>query len=190
MQILRPRLRLPHLLLVGSLIALGIAVVFFTNNRAAAEAATPATVTFVVPTQARIGEAITIDIVADEARNVAGFQAAVQFDTTQLRVTSTDVGAGLGVRGRDVLVMPAVTRTNGVVLGAASCPVANCYDTRLQDAARTSSGVSGRIVLGHLYLYTEAAGQYQLTLSDVQLVDPQGNQLPITTTNTTLTVTK
>jgi hypothetical protein len=169
---------------------LGFAVIFFTNNRAAAEAATPAAVTFVVPEQARIGEAITIDIVANDARNVAGFQAAAQFDTAQLRVTSTDAGTGLSASGRQVLGMPPVTRTNGVVLGAATCPVADCFDPRLQAAARIPSGVHGHVVLGRLHLYTEAAGQYQLTLSDVQLVDPQGNQLPVTTTNATLTVAK
>lgn len=149
-------------------------------TRGAATAGAPAetTLTLEVPRRARPGELIRVKLVATGAADLAGFQGTVRFDPTQLRLTGAAIEKGLSKGGRDILPLGPVLRRDSVVLGAATCPVAACGDSRPARAVRQPRGVNGRVELATIEFYTETAGQYELRLEGVSLVNPQGTLLP------------
>ena len=65
------------------------------------------------------------------------------------------------------------------MLGAATCPVSNCYDLSLATVQRALAGVNGDVTLATIELYSDSPGEYELVLDHLQLVDPQGEVLPV-----------
>ena len=161
------------------------------------------TVTFEVQGQARVGQPVIVRLVARGARDLAGFQALVGFDASQLRLTSASIErSGLNRGNREVfplgpaLIQPLTTDgedevvagPSAVALGAATCPVKTCSDRNRDKASRDPNGVNGRVELGRVEFYTEVAGRYDLTLADLVLVDPAGNRLPVAASNLVLEI--
>ncbi|HEX6287618.1 MAG TPA: hypothetical protein VFZ66_00430 [Herpetosiphonaceae bacterium] len=174
------------LVVIAAVILVGMTLF---NQRAAASTSQVTTISLEPARSARVGEAITVRLVVTGARNLAGFQARVQFDSSNLRLVDASAAAELEGTGRDLLALQPVLREGAVSLAAATCPVANCHDTRHARAARINRGIDGRAVLGTLVFYTDQPGRYALSLDGVKLVDPQGSLLAVTTTNAVLDVT-
>jgi hypothetical protein len=176
----------PAVAVVMAVLVIGSAVIFGRGAAVGAPQAT--TVELVLPAQARAGELITVRLVARNAQNLAGFQSTVVFDSTRLRLTSATIEKGLEASGRQVLQLGPILRDDSVVLGAATCPLSTCSEPRSTQATRFLRGVDGQVELGTVSFYTEIPGQYQLKLAGVQLIDPQGNRLTVSSTSTALAV--
>lgn len=157
-------------------------------GRSAAAVPSAADVVLIPPAQARAGELITVRLVARNARGLAGYQGAVQFDPARLRYVSAEIAGGLAGGGRGILPLGPVERSGAVALGAATCPIADCNDLRRAATVQAMPGVDGQVDLGSVSFYAATPGHYQLTLADVRLVDAQGNQLASTTAGTSLDV--
>jgi hypothetical protein len=169
------RRKTPFILLLA-LTLLALAAVTRLDGRAtAAQAGT--TVSLEVPQGAAPGDLIEVRLVADNARNLGGFQAAVHYDPAQLRLTGARLPEQLGSSGRDLLALGPVFRSDSVVIGAASCPVGNCAEALQGRVQQEAEGVNGRVELATLTFYVEQPGQYALHLQGIKLVDPQGATL-------------
>lgn len=145
----------------------------------AARASGETTLTLVPVGQVRAGELITVRLVARNARDLAGFQGSVRYDTAGLRLTGASVDEGLGQGGRDVLPMGPVMSEGQVALGAATCPIGDCASQEPALARRVEGGVNGQVTLGTLEFVSQAPGSYNLSLDGVIFVDPQGNPLAV-----------
>jgi hypothetical protein len=163
-------------LLIMAVILFALAAVALLNGNATA-AAEGTTVSLEVPQGAAPGDLIEVKLVADNAENLGGFQAAVHYDPAQLRLTGARLPEQLGNSGRDLLALGPVFRSDSVVIGAASCPVQNCSEVQQGRAQQEAEGVNGRVELATLTFYVEQPGQYALHLQGVKLVDPQGATL-------------
>jgi hypothetical protein len=165
-----------------------VAWLMLPQQGAYAAPAEPTQVTIIAPNYARTGEPITIRLVANQAQNLAGFQSLIAFDQHSLRLLSAEVAKDLQRGGREVLALGPVLREGAVVVGAATCPAATCHSRRNQQAATHTPGLNGQVELATITLYTQTPGRYELRLDGVTLVDPQGNSLITTLTNTVLEV--
>lgn len=168
-------------LMIASVVALSLV--------ATAGASQETVVTLLPSGSVRPGEVVTVHLVANNAHNVAGFQGAVAFDENTLALEQAVVADGLKASGRDIVPFSPITRSNTVVLGAATCPVASCIDPQGARAPRVLQGVDGQVELGTLSFRAKAPGTYALQVNGVQLVDPQGNRLAATTQSAVVTVT-
>ena len=173
------------LAIVGALI---LANALFSQQRATASSTQGATITLNAPAQARAGKLIEIDLIAANVHNLAGYQATVEFNQANVRLVGASIADDIKGSGRDFLPLGPLERPGAVVLGAASCPADRCSDPRPAQARRITRGVDGRVKLGTVRFYAAAPGQYPLTLTDVRLVDPQGQLLPVTAASIVLNV--
>jgi len=160
----------------------------FSEQRATASATQGAAITLVAPAQARPGTLIEVDLIASNVHNLAGYQATVEFNQANVRLVGASVADDIKGSGRDFLPLGPLERAGAVVLGAASCPATQCSDPRPAQARRVTRGVDGRVKLGTVRFHVAAPGQYPLTLSDVRIVDPQGQFLPVTASSIVLNV--
>lgn len=186
------------LVILGALAFLAYALVNPQTGLSAASG--PTTVSLVAPRSATVGDLIEVKLVVNGVRNLAGFQATVVVDPTQLRITGAAILPDLSRTGRDILSLGPVWPTidgdidpnaSWVALGAATCPVADCSVAGDARVARLSpNGVSGRVELGLLHFMAAEPGQYRVEVSNVKLVDPQGTPLDTTLNGVLLTVTK
>jgi len=145
-------------------------------------------ITLIPPNQAYTGELITVKLVVNNADNLAGYQATVRHGNSDLHLSEAIAEEGLSLSGRDMIPLAPVWQEDAVGLGAATCPVADCSDSQYDSAPRYLQGANGYVELARLEFITSTPGQYNLTLENVQLVDPQGNQLGATPTNIVLEV--
>jgi hypothetical protein len=171
--------------LLGMLI---LASVIFSQQPATASQTQSATITLNAPAHARPGTLIEVDLIAGNVHNLAGYQATVEFNQAHMRLVGASIADDIKGSGRDFLPLGPLERAGAVVLGAASCPANRCSDPRPAQAQRITRGVDGRVKLGTVRFYAAAPGQYPLTLSDVRLVDPQGQFLPVTAASIVLNV--
>lgn len=186
------------LVILGALAFLAFAL--FNPQTGLSAFSGPTALSLVAPRTATVGELIEVKLVANNVRNLAGFQATVGVDPTQLRITGAAILPDLSRSGRDILKMgpvwpvvddDIVRDASWVALGAATCPVADCSvagDAR--QANLKLEGVSGRVELGLLHFLATHPGQYWVEISNVKLVDPQGAPLDTTLNGVWLTVTE
>jgi hypothetical protein len=160
----------------------------FYEQRATASPTHGATIALIQPAHARAGSLISVDLVASNVHNLAGYQATVAFDQATVRLVGASIADDIKGSGRDFLPLGPMERSGAVVLGAASCPARTCSDPHPVQAPRVTRGVDGRVKLGTVRFYISTPGQYTLTLTDVRLVDPQGQLLPVTASSIVLTV--
>lgn len=133
-------------------------------------------VTIELPAEAYTGELITGKLVVHNAQNLAGFQATIGYDQNNLSA-SVYTEEGLETGGRNILLLDPVRREGAIVVGAATCPSADCGDSYARQSRQQARGVDGFAELATLELYADVPGSYELRLENVKLVDPQGNLL-------------
>lgn len=186
------------LIILGALAFLAYAL--FNPQTGLSAFSGPTAVSLVAPRTAMVGELIEVKLVANNVKNLAGFQASVSVDPTQLRITGAAILPDLSRGGRDILslgpVWPVIDddidpNASWVALGAATCPVADCSIAGDARTARLSpDGVSGQVELGLLHFLATEPGQYWVEVSNVKLVDPEGAPLDTTLNGVLLTVNK
>ncbi|MBV9787968.1 MAG: hypothetical protein JOZ51_07345 [Chloroflexi bacterium] len=180
--------RLLYAVVFAVITAVGLLGLVLFNQQAAASASQVATVTLETVGSTTPGAAMTVQVVANDTRNLAGFQAKVRFDATKLRLLDASAANDLEKSGRDLLALEPVEQSGAVSIGAATCPVKDCHATQPKLAQRIDRGVNGRVVLATIEFAAEQPGQYALALENVKLVDPQGNAIAFTTSNAVLDV--
>lgn len=167
---------------------LAIVVVLFFGY-SAVNASQDTTVELVPAGNVTTGDVIIVKLVAHNVRNLGGFQSTVRFDPAHLHLSGATLADDLKRSGRDVLPLGPVLRDDAAVIGAVTCPAGNCADVQPQRSfVRMLTGVGGDVELGNVEFLANAPGTYNLTLDNVQLVDPQGNRLTVHAVGTTLTV--
>ena len=164
-----------------------LGAVFFGYS--AVNASQETTIELVAPGDAKTSDLITVKLVARNVRNLGGFQSTVRFDPSQLHLSGAVIADDLKRSGRDVLPLGPVLRDDAAVIGAVTCPAGSCADAQPQRSfLRMLTGVGGDVNLGDVSFLANAPGTYNLTLENVQIVDPQGNKLTVRAVGTTLTV--
>ena len=184
------------LVILGALAFLAYAL--FNPQTGLSATSGPTAVSLIPPRSAVVGELISVKLVVNNVHNLAGYQATVSIDPTQLRLTGAAILPDLSRTGRDILSLGPVWPTvdddivsdpSWVALGAATCPVADCSVAGDARTARLSSeGVSGRVELGLLQFMAGKPGQYWIEVSNVKLVDPYGAALDTTLNGVWLSV--
>lgn len=164
-----------------TLLLIGIAALSQRQQAAAQAAAAPTSLSLSVPEGVKAGDPITVRLVVDNARNLAGFQATIAYDPAQLRLIDVVFHDELSRSGRDLLPLGPVRRDGAVVLGAATCPVDRCEAALGEAVTRQDQGVYGRVELASLSFLAASPGNYALGLDGTQLVDPNGNLLDAVT---------
>jgi hypothetical protein len=135
----------------------------------------PTTVFLAPPAEAAVGQSVTVKLVANNAKELAGFQATLHFDPDAVHLTGALISDELARTGRGLLSLGPVIGYDTATLGAATCPVLVCEslaDARV--AQRQTQGVYGRVELARFEMVIVKPGDVTLTLSDVQLVAPDG----------------
>lgn len=178
-----------------SLLTVSLLVVLFVlagtrvlSQKSVASAASTSTLAIIVPGKARLDEQFTVKVVATGVRNLGGFQSALNFDANHLLVDHASVTEALKGPNRDLLPLGPVLRDGSVVIGAVTCPVAQCVSARYKESARDRSGIHGRVELAEIVFVAKAPGRLELKLDKVQLVDPQGNPIPVSSVNATVDI--
>jgi hypothetical protein len=156
-------------------------------GRSATADSGPTTVSLVVsqPVQAVTYQKMVVKLVVNNAKDLAGFQATLSFDPTTVHLTGAKLSDELSRTGRGLITLGPVIGYDSATLGAATCPVLICEnlaDARV--AQRQTQGVYGRVELAEFEVFILTPGAHTLTLSDVQLVAPDGSVLKAATTNT------
>lgn len=123
------------------------------------------------------GQPYVVDLVAENVTGLAGFQGRLRFDPAALRLSHVLLADELAVGGRDLLTLGPLLREGEVLLGAATCPVADCDAPYPFEGARQSEGRSGRLRLATIFFRAGPAGHPELRLDGVQLVSPTGQPL-------------
>ena len=174
-------------LLTGLLALGGLAVLRpqWVNTALNASAASgPTTVFLSQPVQARVGETTVIKLVVNNAKDLAGFQATLTFDPNVIHLTNATLSTELSRTGRGLLALGPVIGYDTATLGAATCPMLACTNlAEARLAQRQTQGVYGRVELAEFEVFIVAPGAHTLTLSDVQLVVPDGSALDAAITN-------
>lgn len=172
--------------LVAGLLALaGFAFLRPQFNQNVMAASGPTMVFLSQPAQVWVGETMVVKLMANNAKDLAGFQATISFDSAIVHLTSANLSADLSRTGRGLLTLGPIVGYDTVTLGAATCPVLVCENlAEARVAHRQTQGVSGWVELATLEVFIVAPGMHQLTLSEVQLVAPDGALLDALTTAT------
>src|SRR6185503_8201466 len=89
------------LIILGALAVLAYAL--FNPQTGLSAFSGPTAVSLFAPRAAGVGELISVKLVVNNVRNLAGFQATVSVDPTQLRLTGAAVLPDLSRTGRDIL---------------------------------------------------------------------------------------
>lgn len=183
------RRRITYSLILAVLVAAAVGAALFLSRGTTARASQETFVELVQPQRARVGEQVDVKLIVNNAHNLAGFQSGVSYDPAGLRVAYANLEDGLRGSGRDVMLLGPAGGDGKVILGAATCPAADCTAARPWNEQRIEQGVDGRVELATITFYADAPGRYELKLEGVQLVDPQGNLLTTGTANTVIEVT-
>lgn len=176
-------------LLFGALLAGLLALAGFAFLRPplglSAAASGPTTIFLSQTTQATVGEKVIVKLVANNAKDLAGFQATLAFDPNVVHLTGATLSQELSRTGRGLITLGPVIGYDTATLGAATCPVLVCENlAEARVAQRQIQGVYGRVELAEFEVFIVAPGAHTLTLSEVQLVAPDGALLDAATTST------
>lgn len=177
------------LLFVGLLSFAGMSIMR-QGNPVQASPSNGASVHLLPAGDVRVGEVIQLELVATNVRNLAGFQATIEVESDQLRLTGATIEEDLTRSGRDILPLGPVLSSDAVILGAATCPVENCNQSVFDPVLQASAGVEGNVTLATIELHANQAGSYTLSLDEVQLIDPEGQVLDVMVMDNLLVVEK
>lgn len=135
------------------------------------------TMTLVAPRNVAVGKPIKLTLVLKSPVDVGGYETNVVFDTSILSVDAVrQRDSDLRRFGRDISPLGPTDLADGIALGFASCPHADCVRA---DGAKRRVGGTGTIRLATIILRPASAGRYQIALDQTKLVAPDGTSLPI-----------
>jgi CSLREA domain-containing protein len=135
------------------------------------------TLVFEAPAQVAVGEVFALNLRVEQASDLAGYEAAILFDTSVAEY------AGLQQRqndvkrfGRDVSPLTVVDLPNGAAVGLFSCPVNDCVTG---EGPRVGHGANGNVNLATVFLVANAPGLLEVKLDGVKFVDGAGNPVAV-----------
>ncbi len=177
----RPGLALP---LRPQLVAAAAAVaLLWAIAGPAVRAQGPATVR---PEAKQAGQQLTVSVVAEETRNLAGFQMVLSWDPSLMSLTDVQGGDFLGKSGRRPECPTPVTDTGALRM---ACVTFNAQPQAGQPPLTTQvAGVAGKGVLAQAHFKVLKSGRVSLHLSHVLLVDPVGGELSSQTSDLDVSV--
>src|ERR1041385_9404683 len=130
------------------------------------------------PSKIKLGEPIQIKLAVQNAADVAGYEANLEFDSSavELNGVSQRHSGDLKAQGRDVQALGPVERPNEVSFGMYSCPVADCVD---RASSRHDGGLGGRVQLAVIELAAHQPGVVEVRFSGAHFVDASGGTIGV-----------
>ena len=129
-----------------------------------------------MPASAQVGDWVTAWLVATDVENLAGFQVALHFDAAALGLGTAKPVTGFAA-ARDLLSLGYVRQEQGLLLAAATCPVADCASAVYQQDPQLAVGASGTVTLATFEFQVRQGGMITIEVADIILVDTQGHPL-------------
>jgi CSLREA domain-containing protein len=165
-------------LLVCVLLALGLAP--------ASRAASLPVLRLSAPAQVEVGASIPITLMVDGAADLAGYEAALRFDTAAAELGGLDQRDNdLKRAGRDVGPLSVTSIASGSALGLFSCPVASCADA---SGAWHAAGAGGSLKLASVEVVALRPGVLEIALGAAKFVDAAGQPVAIDLSSATIAV--
>jgi CSLREA domain-containing protein len=129
------------------------------------------------PTRVELGDQIEIQLIVDHAKDLAGYEAQILFDTSAAHFGGIQQrDSDLKKFGRDVIPLEEGELSDGVTLGLASCPYQDCVKL---NGNTQPKGANGRVRLGSVFIGTDQEGVLELRLDHLKFVDSSGNTLAV-----------
>jgi hypothetical protein len=139
------------------------------------EAATPQ-VQVQVPRQARVGQPIEVTLALQGANGIGGYETTIGFDVNRIHLQGLEQRPqDLRKLGRDAQPVGPVEVSNGIVVGAYSCPTGDCKAGR----GGKNGGGKGKLRLATVTLVADEPGIATITLSDFTVVDASGQSVEV-----------
>ncbi|HEX9372378.1 MAG TPA: hypothetical protein VF897_15295, partial [Roseiflexaceae bacterium] len=149
-------------------------------------AAPQATLQIDAPAQVAAGQPIELALTVRAAADLAGFEAAVDFDTAVAEFAGLDRrSSGLARTGRDVGALTIPELPGGSVIALYSCPAASCVDG---SGPQQPLGASGDVALATFDILPLRPGTLEIALDPLKFVDAAGNPTPVAVPNHTIVV--
>ena len=166
-----------------------IVAVVFPNSAAFASQQFQGTATTLVlqaPQQVELGDPIEIEIIVDHARDLAGYEAQILFDTSAAHFSAFQQRDNdLKKFGRDVIPLEEGELPDGITMGLASCPYEDCVELKGNPQPK---GANGRVRLGTVIIGTDQEGLLELRFDHLKFVDSSGKDIPVQIPQTVITV--
>lgn len=139
--------------------------------------------TLTVPEAAAVGEEVSFTLVAHDGGDLAGFQVTLFYQPGMSFAGATAVAPERG-EGEVFEVGPVRHEAGGAVtLGGATCPATQCVTGAGQrtggPVGQWASGPVGEVELATVSFIVRAAGEYEIEVGDVVLVDFEGRPLAV-----------
>jgi hypothetical protein len=139
------------------------------------EAATPQVVVK-VPRQAVVGQPIEMTISMRSANGVAGYETTIGFDVNRIHLQGLEQRPkDIQRLGRDAQPVGPIEVSNGIVIGAYSCPAGSCTSGR----GGKNGGGRGNLRLATVTLVADAPGIATIDLSGFTVVDASGQKVDV-----------
>jgi hypothetical protein len=140
-----------------------------------------------VPDSAKVGEPIQLSLTVRNANGIGGYETKVAFDTNRANLRSFEQQPqSLRKLGRDAQPLGPVEVSDGVVIGAYSCPVADC--TEATSKLRADRGARGTVQLATVTLIADSPGDLTVSLVNPIFVDASGQTVDVETGTLTFTI--
>ena len=139
--------------------------------------------TLTVPEAAAVGEEVSFTLVAHDGGDLAGFQVKLNYQPG-LSFAGAAPAAAIAGAGEVFQLGPVRHEAGGAVtLGGATCPATECVTGVGRRAngqvGEWASGRVGDVELATISFIVRAAGEHELEVSDVLLVDFEGRPLAV-----------
>ena len=135
--------------------------------------------TLTLPESAAVGEEVSFTIVAHDVHNLAGFQVKLNYERG---ISFAEAAPAVVASAGEVFQLGPVRHEAGraVTFGGATCPATHCATGVGQRLSARPTGVTGDVELAAVSFIVRAAGEYQIQVTSVLLVDFEGNPLATT----------
>lgn len=129
-----------------------------------------------VPTRVDVGQPITVEMVVEGARGLAGYEAVVSFDPQAAHFGGlTQRRSGLRRPGQGVQALGPTELRSGIAFGQYSCPSADCV-SRAGDGIQ---GANGTVRLARVTIVPDRIGILELRVDGLRFVGPDGRILSV-----------
>jgi CSLREA domain-containing protein len=129
------------------------------------------------PAQVALGDRIEIHLILEHARDVAGYEGQLLFDTSAAHFSGLQQrDSDLKKFSRDVIPLEAVELPDGIAMGLASCPYPDCVEMK---GNRQPRGANGRVQLGTVFVGTDQEGLLELSFDHLKFVDSSGKEIAV-----------
>jgi CSLREA domain-containing protein len=166
-----------------------IVIAFSTSSYTALpiqQQAQPPVLIIEAPGQVEVGERMEIQLVIDHAKDLAGYEAQLLFDTSAAHFSGLHQrDSDLKKFGRDVIPLEVPELLDGVAMGLASCPYPDCVEMKGNPQPR---GANGRVRLATVLIGTDQEGRLELSFEHLRFVDSSGNVIAVDVPQTRIEV--